>query len=132
MTGINVLYAVLTHGTATAGRKYTPISSLTTTQEKLRNALVPVEFKAENGLVELYLRLCQTDKELRTLLEKADPLNTYSYVELTPELRDAPEMLSRINAGILGLGLADTENSAAVWDNIRLCLKNLLKSLIDD
>ena len=131
MTGINILYAVLTHGTATTGRKYTPIYSLSKTQKKLRNALIPDELKNEIGLVELYIRLCQTDKELRTLLDGVDPLNTYSYIELTPELSEVPEMLEKINSNILGLGLPDIENSASVWDNIRLCLKNLLKALKD-
>ena len=127
MTGLNIVYGLLTDGAGT-GRKFTPVR-LTETQIKLRDALLDTP-QGVDGAAELYIRLCQTDKELKQLLNTVDPLNTYSHVERTPNIPNSSFDTHKINKKILGLGLQDTENSGSEWDNIKLCLKTLLKALI--
>lgn len=127
MNSLNIIYGLLTNGVGT-GRKFTPIT-LTETQTKLRDALVDT-LQGADGAAELYIRLCQTDKELKQLLNTVDPLNTYSLVERTPCIPKNSFDIPKINSQILGLGLPDIENSGSEWDNIKLCLKALLKSLI--
>lgn len=126
MSTVNKIYTILTDGKG-RGRKLSTDNRISTYQQKLRDALMPTE--DADGLAELYIRLCYTDKELKQLLYKADPINTYAIVDLTPTLELSNSDLSIINRHILGIGLLDVENSASVWDNIRVCLKALLESL---
>ena len=128
MTGLNIVYGVLSNGRCN-GRKCTANIKLNKDQQRLRDALFTTNVEDISGVVELYIRLCQSDKELKALLRDVDPLNTYSFVTLTPTISPTTFDIETVNKNILGLGIVDIENSATVWDNIKLCLKTLLQTL---
>lgn len=132
MTDVNRIYGYMVNSSHPARKTTTTRTGLSETALRLIEALVPrtLALDAREALAEFYIRLCYTDKELLGLLNKVDPINSYTLHSFYPHVESDVEIMDIVK-NLKKIGLPDVELSFLPVDYILCGLKHLMRAILN-